>query len=452
MDSAIDTFFPGTTEDKRTTIWKQILRWESQRDHIATAASTARTKNMRTIRKQGLSTALPSHAEENIAQWVAELRQDGIPVSRTLLTCKAMEVAEEQGLTSNQFKASPSWINGFMKRWRLAIRGKTRSGQANLADGEHALEDFKASIRKVIQDNDIDDIYNADQTGINYEYIPKQTIDKKGAKTVWIKASGHDKDRMTAMLLADAKGTKFPLFLVLKTQASKLKTVVQENLTQRHGFGRRVWREIQDLEANFPLQIYGNPSAWWNSGISLHFLDFHFGRRRDQDVKPVLLLWDDFSAHFTDEVVQRAKDLRVILARVPPTFTWMCQPADVAWMKPIKASMRLKWVSYLRSQVAYNRGVQGKSFRLKCPDRWDIVEWIQEAWDDLPTSTVVKGFEKCKIIDSRTSDVEPNQDDLQVAGSEDDLQELVHMGALVHLDPDDDVLEEAESCPIVYEL
>ncbi|RHY81933.1 hypothetical protein DYB35_012962 [Aphanomyces astaci] len=104
-----------------------------------------------------------------------------------------------------------------MKRWGLAIRVKTRSDQANLEDGLQALAEFKTTIRQIILDNDIEDIYNAYQTGINYEYIPKQTINKEGAKTVWIKCSGHEKDRITAMLLADAKGTKYPLFLVLKT-------------------------------------------------------------------------------------------------------------------------------------------------------------------------------------------------------------------------------------------
>ncbi|RHX98394.1 hypothetical protein DYB37_007340 [Aphanomyces astaci] len=67
------------------------------------------------------------------------------------------------------------------------MRAKTRSGQAYLADDEKALTEFKDSIQKIIKDPNIDEIYNADQTGINYEYLPKQSIDKKGAKTVWIK-------------------------------------------------------------------------------------------------------------------------------------------------------------------------------------------------------------------------------------------------------------------------
>ncbi|ETV77214.1 hypothetical protein H257_09101 [Aphanomyces astaci] len=510
MESAIDTFFAGVAGDKRTT---------------------ARTRDMRTLRKQGISTTLTRVAEENIAQWVSELREDGIPVSKTLLACKAMDAALEQGLAVNQFKASPSWMKGFMKRWGLAIRAKTRSGQANLADGEKALAEFKTSIQKgsktvwikasghekdrvtamlladskgtkyppflvlkskastikeVVQENltqrhgfgrqvwkEIEDLeanfplqiygnpsawWNA---GISLRFLDFHFGHRRGQAVdpvllLWddfsahftdevvqrakdLQASGHDKDRVTAMLLADSKGTKYPPFLVLKSKASTIKEVVQENLTQRHGFGRQVWKEIEDLEANFPLQIYGNPSAWWNAGISLRFLDFHFGHRRGQAVDPVLLLWDDFSAHFTDEVVERAKDLQVYLYRVPPTFTWICQPGDVAWMKPIKASMRRKWVDYLQRSIELNGRGGGRALRLKCPERWDIVEWISDVWDELPTTTIVKGFEKCQIIDPGTDLVDNTQQDPEDSSGDDVLQDLCDTGVFEVLDPEDDV-------------
>ncbi|RHY77350.1 hypothetical protein DYB30_013981, partial [Aphanomyces astaci] len=47
-------------------------------------------------------------------------------------------------------------------------------------------------------------------------------------------------------------GKKHPLILVLKTTASKIKAAVEENLSQRHGFGK------QD---RFKCHIYGNPMA-----------------------------------------------------------------------------------------------------------------------------------------------------------------------------------------------
>ncbi|ETV74308.1 hypothetical protein H257_10917 [Aphanomyces astaci] len=39
-------------------------------------------------------------------------------------------------------------------------------------------------------------------------------------------------------------GKKHPLILVLKTTASKIKATVEENLSQRHGFGKQVGKQV----------------------------------------------------------------------------------------------------------------------------------------------------------------------------------------------------------------
>ncbi|RHY06655.1 hypothetical protein DYB36_000405 [Aphanomyces astaci] len=92
---------------------------------------------------------------------------------------------------------------------------------------------------------DIDVIYNADQTAVKSEYLPTKTLNKKGENTVWVKCGGKTKDRMTDMLLADNTGTKHTLFLVIRTPKSKIKVVIQENLTMQQGFGKRLWESAE---------------------------------------------------------------------------------------------------------------------------------------------------------------------------------------------------------------
>ncbi|RHY24200.1 hypothetical protein DYB32_008945 [Aphanomyces invadans] len=150
----------------------------------------------------------------------------GLPAVITL------EVAKDVGLKEHEFKASQPWITSFMKRWKLTMRAKTRSGQSNLERGQAALAEFNSRIRNLVATEDIEEIYNAEQTVINYVYIPKTTVDGAGSKAVWIRCSGQEKDRITEMLLADTKGTKYPMFLVLKSKASKSKEKVVENLAQ----------------------------------------------------------------------------------------------------------------------------------------------------------------------------------------------------------------------------
>ncbi|OWY98102.1 DNA binding protein, partial [Phytophthora megakarya] len=67
--------------------------------------------------------------------------------------------------------------------------------------------------------------------------------------------------------------------------------------------------------------------------LSMAFLDFHFSDR-DED-EPILLLWDDFSAHWTDEVEAHAQTLNIYLLKVPPGLTSVCQSADISWFRPL---------------------------------------------------------------------------------------------------------------------
>ncbi|RHY35908.1 hypothetical protein DYB25_014275 [Aphanomyces astaci] len=108
------------------------------------------------------------------------------------------------------------------------------------------------------------------------------------------------------MLLVDTTGAKYPLFLMLRTTKLKIKSIIQENLTDRQGYGKTVWKSVAPLQEKFKCQIYANPTVWWNSSISIEFLRFHFAYRPDRATKKILLLWDDFSAHFTDDVVAYA--------------------------------------------------------------------------------------------------------------------------------------------------
>ncbi|RHZ29192.1 hypothetical protein DYB31_011494 [Aphanomyces astaci] len=183
-------------------------------------------------------------------------------------------------------------MRGFKKRHGLAIRARTRQGQDTQGDGEAALAAFVQRVEAVVVEHGIDVIYNADQTGVNYEYLPAKTMQSKGDKTVWIKCGGKTKDRATVMLLANSNGDKLPMFLVPKTTASKV--------------------NVEASRAS-PSTIQLSSIRQSNSDISVAFLKFHFENRPDHSTKKVLLLWDDFSAHFTDEVVECARELNVVL-------------------------------------------------------------------------------------------------------------------------------------------
>ncbi|KAG2902654.1 hypothetical protein PC117_g21428 [Phytophthora cactorum] len=77
--------------------------------------------------------------------------------------------------------------------------------------------------------------------------------------------------------------------------------------------------------------------------------------------KPLLLLWDDLSAHWTAEVKACADELKVVLVPVPPACTHVRQPADISWNMPLKARLRARWLENLQYQLRQPRAAGGLS-------------------------------------------------------------------------------------------
>nr|CCA26205.1 AlNc14C358G10962 [Albugo laibachii Nc14] len=87
------------------------------------------------------------------------------------------------------------------------------------------------------------------------------------------------------------------------------------------------------------MSIHTNAKGWWNGGLSVEFLTFHFGGRAATNDR-ILLLWDDFSGHWTAKVRECAKFLNVVLVKLPPHSTAVSQAADVAWNFTFKSNLR----------------------------------------------------------------------------------------------------------------
>ncbi|KAE9050053.1 hypothetical protein PR001_g2761 [Phytophthora rubi] len=98
-----------------------------------------------------------------------------------MLHSKALDFAEQAGLSRQRFTASWAWRKGFIKRHRLSFRARTRQEQKSPEDSAKAVEELNKTMKETMHKLDIQEAYNADQTPIFFEYIPKQTLNARGA-------------------------------------------------------------------------------------------------------------------------------------------------------------------------------------------------------------------------------------------------------------------------------
>ncbi|KAG9400763.1 hypothetical protein AC1031_010202 [Aphanomyces cochlioides] len=303
LTCAINKHFKEIRDDCIVSKKKLIQRWFSKKAELAKRLQTASNRQVKRQRKLGTGKTLSDEQEEEIYRFVLDARKEGVPVSNFLLEQAAIEVAQAAGYTASEIHAGAKCRYGFLRRKGLSVRAKTRSGQSTNEQGEEVLVSWAQRVKARILENNVELVLNADQTAVNFDAI------------------GSAKDRATAMLMADTEGKKYPLFMIFKSKKSTVKATVERNRQMQHGLGNVVWKEIQGIQEKTDVQLYENPSAWWNTHITIEFLTYHFGHRAQGTHRPIMIIWDDFSPHFTDEVVSYAANLNILLEKVPPTYT-----------------------------------------------------------------------------------------------------------------------------------
>ena len=102
------------------------------------------------------------------------------------------------------------------------------------------------------------------------------------------------------------------------------------------------------------------------------------------------LIWDAASSHFSDQVKEKAAELDITMAGIPPGCTSLIQICDLIANKAIKQAFKKRYVSW---KIASDPGPGGK-YKV---DRKDVLSWLEQAIEDVNAhmssgSEVAKAF------------------------------------------------------------
>ena len=194
--------------------------------------------------------------------------------------------------------------------------------------------------------------------------ISETTIDKTGKKSITLKTTGHEKARVSVCLAAKADGTKLKPMVIFK--------------------GAK--REVAALSQEFKHKavVATSDNAWMNTELTQVWINsvlgaFSFNRR--------LLAWDSYECHIEDSANESLKAKKVDRVIVPGGCTKYIQAPDVSWNKPFKASCTEKYDEWLGTIGMHEETAAGN---LKAPPRRTVLQWIIDAWAELPTDVIKK--------------------------------------------------------------
>ena len=154
--------------------------------------------------------------EDKLLQWIEEQRQSGYIVTRNMLIIKAKAMAAELKLTG--FLASNCWCTNFLRRKNLALRQKTKIAQKLPEDLDQKITNFQSFVIKSRRKENYELVHigNMDETPVWFDMPSARTMNAKGAKTVLVNTTGHEKSWFTVVLACLADGMKLKPMVIFK--------------------------------------------------------------------------------------------------------------------------------------------------------------------------------------------------------------------------------------------
>ena len=215
-------------------------------------------------------------------------------------------------------------------------------------------------------------IANMDETPIWADMPIKTIVDQRGLKTVPIKSTGHEKQRMAVCLTIKADGSKMKPFVVIP--------------------GKKVKSEIAAIKGTI---VKCSASGWMNHELTEDWVSQVWGSLA---FNKRFLVWDSFKCHINEKVKETLKKMNTVMGVIPGGCAKFLQPLDVSIKKPFQTIFRElydEW--YQKGEFEYTKGGV-----VKRPNYLLQIQWIVDAWTKIGSEIIKKSFETCDIT---TSDV-----------------------------------------------
>ncbi|CAI7879216.1 unnamed protein product [Closterium sp. NIES-54] len=155
------------------------------------------------------------------------------------------------------------------------------------------------------------------------------TVEQTGVKSVPIRSTGYQKERVIVMLACTATGEKLKPWVFFKR-----KTLPKGDFPNDVEVG---------CQANGWMEATG-VIQWLDEGV-VPFLKPKFGMQS----RSAMLVLDSYRGHLTKEVKARFAALNIVPAVIPAGCTADVQPLDVSVNKSFKASVRQQYQSWFEA-------------------------------------------------------------------------------------------------------
>lgn len=236
------------------------------------------------------------------------------------------------------------------------------------------INSYKEQFKTIVADYSRDQIYNADETGLNYKALPTKTLASLSEKY----APGHkmQKQRVTVMVCGNASGShRMPLLVIGNAKKPRCFKGVNMN--------------------SLPVTYRNQTKAWMNQSIFIEWFQQVFvpavqTHLKSLDLPPKAILFLDNAPAHPEETL-KSHDGNIICRFLPANTTSIIQPMDHGVIDAMKRRYRKKFLQQLLHKDDEDSDLLTfwKKFNLK-----DVINHISDAWDEMDSVSLARAWNK----------------------------------------------------------
>ncbi|KAF3978760.1 MAG: hypothetical protein HFP77_00250, partial [Methylococcales symbiont of Iophon sp. n. MRB-2018] len=259
---------------------------------------------------------LTDHEEEELFNFISECAKMGYAKTKLEILAIVKEIVSSKG---KDVHVSSGWWESFKHRHpQLTLRTVEKLSYVRFVmTDESIITRYFDLLEQTLLDNELAEspsmIFNCDESGLPLEHAPSSVVALKGQKHPRAITSGNKK-QITVLACGNASGFVIPPLVIFARKALNPKLTVGE----------------------VPGTMYGlSDSGWMNSDIFDNWFTHHFLIHAPSS-RPLLLILDGHSSHYSPQFITRAAHEKVIVFCLPPNTTHLTQPLDKSAFGPLK--------------------------------------------------------------------------------------------------------------------
>ncbi|CAI7872919.1 unnamed protein product [Closterium sp. NIES-53] len=137
----------------------------------------------------------------------------------------------------------------------------------------------------------------------------------------------------------------------------------------------------------------------------------HLNPQRSQNARRAMLVLDSYRGPITQTVLQAYRTHSITPAVIPAGCTSQIQPLDVSINRCFKAAVRERYARWFMREGIH---LKTKAGNLRRPPQPVVLQWITEAWDQVPKKVIIDAFRHCGIsskLDETENHLAPEEEE-----------------------------------------